>query len=296
MKPHCLDIECDRSSAAHRAAQGHSERKNSSSGFDLTVVVQVCIIGCLSLAGCRERGDRSQASTEAGSVTISAAASTQDAVNEVAKLFEQRTGDTVLVNTASSSALANQIISGAPAALFLSANVRWADTVEQRIPTAARRLLLNNKLVMIVPRGNPQNVTSPQDLMEDKVARIALAGEKVPAGMYARQALETLGINDAIQKEQKIVTGHNVRIALSYVDRAEADAGIVYATDAQLSDGVETVYTFDAATHDPIEYPLLLLTRREDNDVASRLFDFLGSSEAAAIFERYGFKVAGSDR
>lgn len=299
MQSHCLSIRGVRSTAA-----GHGthcgQLKSSFPVLNVTAAagtgLMLCIVACLSLVGCREPYGPSSGSTKPDSVTISAAASTQDAINEIAALFEDRTGVTVLVNSASSSALATQIISGAPADLFLSANVKWADAVQEQISTAARRLLLNNRLVMIVPRGNPQHVTSPEALKQERVARIALAGEEVPAGIYARQALQRLGINEAVQKDQKIVTGHNVRIALSYVDRAEADAGIVYATDAKISDGVETVYTFDAQAHDPIEYPLVLLTNKQDNPAALQLFEFLASEEAAAIFERYGFTFAKNAR
>jgi molybdate transport system substrate-binding protein len=255
--------------------------------------VAIGAFGCLSLVGCKDGLD---GSSDLKSVTISVAASTQDAINEIVQLFEEQTGAKVHVNTASSSALANQIITGAPADLFLSANEKWADAVEQATPVAAQRLLLNNQLVMVVQKDNPHEITSPDDLLGDKVSHLALAGENVPAGIYARQALENMGIKEAIDRSEKIATGHNVRIALNYVERGEAEAGIIYATDAKLTDGVEIVYTFSPETHDPIAYPLLLLVSGDDNPMAGQLYEFLSSAEAAAVFERFGFAVAGDTK
>ena len=243
--------------------------------------------GCLVWAGCVGEGGSAEET-----VTISIAASTQDAVKEIAEAFEANTGAKVFINAASSSALANQILSGAPADLYLSANAKWADAVQEEFPVESRRLLLKNRLVMIVPTGNPADVNSPEDLTTDRVRHIGLAGDEVPAGIYARQALESVGIKATIEEAGKVATGHNVRITLSHVERGEAEAGVVYATDAALSDGVEVAYTFAAETHDRIEYPLLLLASAADNAAAGRLFEFFSSPEAIATFEQFGFEVA----
>ena len=154
-------------------------------------------------------------------------------------------GGEVKVNLGPSSGLAGQILAGAPADLFLSANQEWADEVQKAGQTATATRLLTNRLVIVVPTGNPGGVQKPDDLLSDKVKKIALAGEKVPAGMYADQSLEKLGLLKKLTDAGKIVRGQDVRSALSYVERGEAEAGIVYSTDVGSAEGVEQEYEFD---------------------------------------------------
>src|SRR5262249_54167719 len=147
----------------------------------------------------------------------------------------------------------------APAQLFLSANEKWADFVKEKGFVQETKLLLGNSLVIVTPKGNPAGIYKADDLMKTSLNRLAVAGPTVPAGIYARQALKSLKIWDALEANKKVVPGDNVRVALTYVERGEADAGIVYATDAKISDKVEQVFTFPADAHDPIRYPLVLL-------------------------------------
>ncbi|MEZ6071667.1 MAG: molybdate ABC transporter substrate-binding protein [Pirellulales bacterium] len=272
-------------------------RRSTPFAWALVALISVVLAGCGDGGAARtnssEPGETAATSepVAAGSVTFSIAASTQDAVKEIASAFQEQTGTEVSINAASSSALANQIMSGAPVDLFLSANTKWADTVAETVPVAAHRLLLKNALVMIVPKGNPAEIHSPEDLKSEKVGHLALAGEKVPAGIYSRQALSKLGVLEALNESGKVATGHDVRVTLSHVERGEAEAGIVYSTDAALTDNVEVVYTFAPETHDAIEYPLLLLVNEEQNPAATKFFEFLASPEASATFERFGFGV-----
>ena len=139
-----------------------------------------------------------------------------------------------------------QISEGAPAQLFLSANEKWADFVKEKGLAQDTKVLLGNSLVIVVPQGNPAGVKQPKDLTNAQVKRIAVAGPTVPAGIYARQALKKLNIWDGLEENKKIISGENVRVTLTYVERGEAEAGIVYATDAHgSSKQVEVVYTFD---------------------------------------------------
>jgi molybdate transport system substrate-binding protein len=224
-----------------------------------------------------------------------AAASTTEAMQEVAALFEKKSGAKVEINPGASNALAQQIIAGAPADVFLSANEKWADEVKKHRLAAEARPLLGNRLAIVVPRGNPAGVRSPADLTADSVKQVALAGEQVPAGFYADQALKSLDLAAKLAEAKKIVRGADVRITLSYVERGEVEAGIVYATDARISDKVETVYTFDPATHDALVYPAVLVKRdgAEPAAAAREFFEFLFSAEAGAVFRRHGFLPVG---
>jgi molybdate transport system substrate-binding protein len=219
------------------------------------------------------------------------AASTKEAVNDAAAIFTADTGIVVKVSPAASNILANQIINGADADVFLSANQEWADAVAKKGFAAQTRPLLTNDLVLAVPRGNAANVKSPVDLLADRVAHVALAGERVPAGIYARQALQSLKVYDGLVRDKKIVRGDDVRSTLAFIERGEVAAGVVYSTDALLFKRVEVVYTFDPKTYDKIVYPLVLLKHGADNPAARKWFDFLSSKAARAAFEKRGFKL-----
>jgi molybdate transport system substrate-binding protein len=223
-------------------------------------------------------------------VTVSAAASTKEIIEELAARFERQMGGTVHVNLGGSNALAAQIIQGAPADLFLSASSEWATAVADAGLVARQAPLVANTLVIVTPKGNPAGIREPGDVAREAVRHIALAGETVPAGRYADQALESLKLLESLTEERKIVRGQDVRVALSYVERGEAEAGIVYATDARANKNVEVVYTFDSSAHDPIEYILVTLKHAEENPMAARFAEFLQSDEAEATFELHGFR------
>lgn len=223
------------------------------------------------------------------SVTALLAASTQDAVRESAVVFTTETGIEVKLIPDDSSKLAAQIVNAAPADLFLSANKKWAEFVQTKGYAHEMVSLLGNRLVIVVPKGNPGRIAQPEDLVKAAVKRLALAGPTVPAGIYARQALTKLGLRHELEEAKKIVEGENVRVALTYVERGEAEAGIVYATDATISNHIETVYTFDEATHEPIVYPLVLLKAGERSEGARKFYHFLRSPQAAEVFQQYGF-------
>lgn len=221
---------------------------------------------------------------------ISAAASTKDLMESLAAQYAKDTKRSIKVNPGSSNSLAGQIIAGAPADLFLSANQEWADKVVQAKLSSQQVKLLTNKLVLIVPKGNPAGIKNPNDLLKSEVKRVALAAEKVPAGKYADQSLAKLDLLERLVKEKKLVRGQDVRTALAYVERGEVEAGIVYSSDLLVAKNVEMVYAFDPALHDEIVYVLLLLRRGEDNPAAKEFFDFLRSMEADAMIEKFGFE------
>jgi molybdate transport system substrate-binding protein len=234
--------------------------------------------------------DLAQRESSAEPLVILVAASTRDAIEVLAREFETKTSTRVRISAGPSNALAAQIASGAPADLFLSANEQWANYIEEQGLAEAATPLLTNDLVLIVPRDNPAKVRTAADLAEPRVGRVALAGDNVPAGIYAEQALRSLNLYERLADAKKIVRVQDVRVTLGYVARGEADAGIVYATDAAIEDDVAVVDGFSPRTHDPIVYPLMLIKRDPANPAARKLYDFLRSPEAVSVFEELGFK------
>jgi len=250
-----------------------------------SVVLSGLLLALLGLAGCgKEEGQRGQ-----GPVLVFVAASTRDAVQEVAADFTAKHGIEIKLSADASSRLAAQIVHDAPADLFLSASEEWPDFVKDRGYSAQSCVLLGNALVLVVPESNPANVTGPKDLTGASVGRVALADPAVPAGKYARQALKKLGLWKDLERQKKVLSGEDVRVALAYVERGEADAGIVYATDARITDKVRQIYKFDPSTHDPICYPLVLLKGGSEKESAHKFYEFLRSSQAAEVFRKHGF-------
>jgi len=217
------------------------------------------------------------------------AASAQNAVAEAAKEFGKQHSGEIKFSPGPSQALAKQVLEGAPADLFLSASEEWAKAVEKHGLAAKVVPLLGNQLVLIVPQGNPAGVTGPDDLLNARVRHLALAGEKVPAGEYARQALTHLEIYEKLVDSKKVVRGHDVRATLLLVERGEAEAGIVYATDARITKDVEVVATFAAETHEPIVYPLVLTVDGAKRKQSQAFFDYLQTEAAGKIFAKHGF-------
>lgn len=224
-------------------------------------------------------------------VTLLAAASTKEAVEEIARSFEAETKIAVRVSPGGSNQLAAQIIAGAPADVFLSASRQWADAVSAKGLAARTRDLLTNDLVLIVPADNPADIHSPADLASPKLKRLALAGENVPAGTYGGQALKKANLYDALVSGNKIARGQDVRATLAYVERGEAEAGVVYATDATASGRVKVVHTFDRSTYDPIVYTLVQVKRDGDATAAGKFFDYFSTPAARASFEKRGFRI-----
>jgi len=244
----------------------------------------ILLLAFLSLVGC-------QRPPAPPSVLILAAASTKDALDEIGGQFQKKHGINVTVSAASSSQLATQIFNSAPGELFLSADEKWADFVRDKGLADKSRRLLGNKLVLITPGDNPATIADPKDLLGERVKRVALAGPMVPAGDYAREALTRLKLLYALEKLNRIVVGDDVRVTLAYVERGEVDAGIVYETDALITDKVKQVFAFPADSHKPIRYPLVLLKAGKGNTAAGKFYDYLGSSDATNVFKKYGFTL-----
>jgi molybdate transport system substrate-binding protein len=226
----------------------------------------------------------------AAEVKVYAAASLTDAMQAIATAYGSQSKDTILFNFAGSNVLARQIVQRAPADIFLSADEAEMDVVAKSglIENNSRRDLLANTLVVIVPKDSNLNVRKPGDLAKGEFKRIALGDpETVPAGVYARKFLEGKGVWNSLQN--KIVPTENVRSALAAVASGNADAGIVYKTDALISDRVKVVYEVPAAAGPKILYPVALIKDPAASEAALKFLDFLESPPAASIFAHYGF-------
>ncbi|MBI1390868.1 MAG: molybdate ABC transporter substrate-binding protein [bacterium] len=228
-------------------------------------------------------------STSSQNVTFFAAASTTDAVTELTRLFTEETGILIKTSFASSGDLANQIEQGAPCGVFLSANTKWAAYLDDNGFCAQRVELLGNALVIVVPRHSTQDIQTPDDLASGAIRRIALGDpDSVPAGIYAKQALTALDLWDKVRP--KVVRAADVRQALMYVETGEADAGMVYSTDAALTDSVRVACEVDPALTAPIRYPMLLIQHEAVSPAARKLFEYMQGKQALGVFERFGFK------
>ena len=227
-------------------------------------------------------------------LVIFAAASLTEALSEVGVAYAKAGHPAPVFSFAASSALARQIENGAPAGVFVSADEEWMDYLGTRklIAPDSRISFLGNTLVLVVPEGESLGVTiAPNfDLAGAlKGRKLALADPTgVPAGRYGRAALEFLGAWAA--SEPLIVRTDNVRAALTFVERKEAAAGIVYATDAALTDKVDVAGTFPANSHPPISYPVAIITKN-DSAEARAFRDVLLSDGVKSIFRNYGFTV-----
>jgi molybdate transport system substrate-binding protein len=225
-------------------------------------------------------------------IIVFAAASMKNALDDADAAFTNKTGIKVTVSYAASSALMKQIEEGAPADVFVSADLDWMDYGSQKklIQDATRVNLLGNRLVLIAPKDSPiGTVAIAPNIDLAKIAgdgRIVTADVRaVPAGKYGKAALEKLGIWSSV--EPKLAMAENVRAALTLVARGEAALGIVYETDAKVEPNVKIVGTFPADTHPPIVYPVALTATAKGD--SSQYLEFLRSQTAKAIFEKYGF-------
>jgi len=199
-----------------------------------------------------------------------------------------------VISYAGSSALAKQIIAGAPADLFISASTSWMDKVEAEgaIAPGTRRDLLGNTLVLVAGETGDVALTDLPAKLGDEHLAMALV-DSVPAGQYGKAALTSLGLWEAL--EPHVAQVDNVRAALALVATGEAPFGIVYATDAAAEPKVHIVATFPTDSHPAITYPAALLKEAPAPAAAQALLDYLGSPEAAAIFAAQGFAVKDSE-
>ena len=222
---------------------------------------------------------------------VSAAISLTDAFRDIARAYLDETGSAVRFNFAGSNVLARQIVNGAPADVFISADTVQMDYAQRAgaIDPSTRRNVVANRLAVIVPRDGPVPIQGPRDLASAAVRRIAIGDPAaVPAGQYARQYLERAGLWDALQP--KLLPLANVRAALAAAQSGGVDAAIVYESDAAASDGVALAYLVPDAEAPRIVYPAAIVARSGNRADAERFLTYLQSARAREILERYRFR------
>ena len=227
-------------------------------------------------------------------ITVFAAASLKEAMDEQARSFDAASSNKTIVSYGGSNALAKQIEAGAPADLFISADLDWMDYLDQRklVAPGTRANLLRNTLVLVAPTSSMSTLKiGPNFGLAAALGneKLAMANpDSVPAGKYGRSALEKLRVWSAVEKQ--VARADTVRAALALVSRGEAPFGIVYRTDALADKGVKIVDTFPADTHPPIVYPIAIIATSK-SPAAKPLLDYLRSEAARAAWEKYGFAL-----
>jgi len=226
-------------------------------------------------------------------LTVSTAASLTDALKEISPLYRQsRPNVSLRYNFASSGALQQQIENGAPVDVFISAAEKQMNALQQKnlLVPGTRHNLLTNRMVLIVP-ANSSGVTNLESLKNGTVKCIAIGDPRsVPAGQYAEQVLRKQGLWESLQS--KYVLANNVRQVLQFVESGNAQAGLVYITDAKTTSRVKVTQTIPANLHDPIVYPIAVVKTSKDPATAKNFSQFLSSSTARRVFTRYGFEIA----
>ena len=259
-------------------------RRTLVTAVSATLLAMTAILsGCGNPAGEQDR-----------EIIIFAAASMKSALDEAVESWEKESGKDVTISYAGSSTLAKQLEQGAPADMFISANLEWMDYLAERklIDVRTRSNFLGNRLILVAPNSSDLTITIAPDFDLAGVlgdSRLAMANtDAVPAGMYGKTALESLGVWGAVRG--KIAQAQDVRAALALVSRGEAPLGIVYQTDAAADPNVKILDTFPEETHGPIVYPIALMAA-SNNQEAQALLGFLTSEKAAPYFKKQGFTL-----
>jgi molybdate transport system substrate-binding protein len=247
--------------------------------------VILLVVWVLLAASCGKAGDHNEKV-----ILVSTAASLKDSLDEIVKRYESdHPNIKIQLNFGSSGTLQKQIEQGAPADLFLSAGRQQMDALIARKLVKQSELVLANRLVVIVPTGYTGLSADVKQLLDPNVRKIAMGQpDTVPAGVYARQSLTSLGLWDKLQR--KMVYTQDVRQVLAYVETGNVDAGFAYRTDALGSHKVKIALEIPAASHDAIVYPFGLLTGAKYPNEAAEFYRYLNSAPARTIFDKYGFQ------
>ncbi len=253
------------------------------------------MVAAIAAAMLLTAGGADAAPAASDTVTVFAAASTTNALTEIGAIFTRHFEERFRPSFAASSALAKQIENGAPADIYISASEKWMDYLEKRrmIEPATRFDLLGNRIVLVVPVDStigPVQIEAGFDLLEIiGDSRLSMGDpDHVPAGIYGKHALQSLGIWAAV--ETHVARCKDVRAALALVERGETPVGLVYATDAAITAKVKVVGTFPLSSHPPIIYPAAIVTGQR-SPATDRFMQLLRSREAGAVFEKFGFSV-----
>lgn len=255
------------------------------------VALAACVLLSMTLfpSSSARAGAPQPPADDAAPIVVLAAASMGDVLPRVGARWEADGGRPVKFSFAGSSRLARQLIDGAPGDVYVSANSRWMQELDDKgmLAPRTRRQFLSNELVWVVPSALAAPPSSVDAVEPATLRRLALAGESVPAGIYANAALEATDLAEPLAG--KVVRGDNVRAALEWVARGEADAGVVYRTDALAESDVHVAFSFPPSTHPPIAYEAAALAESDQQQAARAFVDYLSTPSAKALFEQAGF-------
>jgi molybdate transport system substrate-binding protein len=258
----------------------------------LSLLVTFLVVGCSSSSSENQKNASSTKKGKAVTLTVSAAASLKDSMNEIKQLYAKENPNvTIKYNFGSSGSLQKQIEQGAPVDVFMSAATKQMDELKEKNLLANDTIkdLLQNDVVLVVPKDS-SNVKSFEDLATDKVQKIALGEIKsVPVGQYSQDVLTNLKLMDKVQP--KAVYGKDVKEVLTWVETKNVDAGIVYKTDALVSDKVKVVAAAPKDSHKTVIYPAAVIKNSKNADAAKEFLKFLSGDKAKTVFEKYGFKI-----
>ena len=234
----------------------------------------------------------SSTAVQAQTLYLSVAASMTDAFNEIISQFSAgNPGTEILPNFASSGSLAKQIEQGAPADMYVSANPKWMNFLLEKnmIAGSTDKIFAYNKLVFV--GGEQTSAAGLEDLTGLKKIAIGTP-QSVPAGQYAKQAMESAGMYGKLERDRKLVMAKDVRQALIYADRGEVDGAFVYRTDAMLAKSARILFVVPDDLYSRVSYPLALTAAGAGKKEARALYDFMSSPEALKILEKFGFEPA----
>ncbi|WP_298912646.1 molybdate ABC transporter substrate-binding protein [uncultured Nostoc sp.] len=227
------------------------------------------------------------------SILVSAAASLKETLEEIKPLYQQtKSNINITYNFGASGALQQQIEQGAPADIFISAGKKQVDALEEKglLVPGSRTNLANNRLVLIVAQ-DVVGISSFYNLTDSKIKKIAIGEPRsVPAGQYGEQVLKKLKLYDRVKS--KLVFANNVRQVLAAVESGNAEAGLVYATDAKISNKVKVVVAADDKFHSPIVYPMAVIKGSKNIPAAKEFIEFLSGSEVKTVLKKHGFIVS----
>lgn len=256
-----------------------------------TSVTFLAAVGC-SQPTTNTPSDTTATQPESLELTVSAAASLQDAMKEIQPIYEgENPNITITYNFGSSGSLQQQIEQGAPADVFLSAAPKQMNALQEKdlLLEGTRQDLLKNSIVLVVPKES-SSLADFKELETEKASKIAIGEpESVPAGQYSKEVLASLNLFEPLRS--KFVFAKDVRQVLTYVETGNVDAGLVYATDAKVSDRVKVAATAPEGSHAPIIYPVAVLKDSSNPEAAKEFVEFLTSDRAKTIFKEYGFST-----
>lgn len=238
------------------------------------------------------QSNNTQSNSENKEIYVLAAASLTDVLTELANNYKQETSTEIIFSFASSGALQAQIEASAPADIFFSAAQKQMNALEEKglIDSETRKDLLENKVVLISPKNSNLNIKSFTDITNSNVKKLGLGEPKnVPIGQYSEEILSNLSILD-IAKE-KAVYGSDVRNVLDWVETAEVDCGIVYATDAKIAKNINIIAEAPEDTHKKVIYPISIIKSSQNKEEAKKFIDYISTDKSKEIFQNYGFTV-----